>query len=183
MTTKIISVFGGSVPKVGTAAYTEAMLMGKRLAESGYAVATGGYSGVMEAASRGAAEASGHVIGVTCGLLEDWLEGTKANQWVKEEIKFGTLSERLYHLVKFCDAAIALGGGIGTLSEISLLWSLIQTREIKPKPMIVVGPLWRDTLSGFIQSADGYIRHDDKNIIQYALDVEDAVKMLIADGV
>ena len=62
------------------------MLMGKRLAESGHAVATR-LQAVMEAASRGAAEASGHVIGVTCGLLEDWLEGTKANQWVKEEIR------------------------------------------------------------------------------------------------
>jgi len=183
MTTKIISVFGGSAPKAGTAAYAEAMLMGKRLAESGYAVATGGYSGVMEAASRGAAEASGHVVGVTCGLLEDWIEGIKTNQWVKEEIKFGSLSERLYHLVKFCDAAIALGGGIGTLSEISLAWSLIQTREIKFKPMIVVGPLWRDTLDGFIHSADGYIRHEDKKIIQFAWDVEDAIKMLIANGI
>lgn len=183
MTTKIISVFGGSAPKAGTAAYAEAMLMGKRLAESGYAVATGGYGGVMEAASRGAAEASGHVIGVTCGLLEDWLEGTKANQWVKEEIKFASLSERLYHLVKFCDAAIALGGGIGTLSEISLLWSLIQTREIKPKPMIVVGPLWRDTLSGFIHSANGYIRDEDKTLIQFALDVEEAMHLLKANGV
>ncbi len=178
MTTKIISVFGGSAPKAGTAAYAEAMLMGKRLAESGYAVATGGYSGVMEAASRGAADASGHVIGVTCGLLEDWLEGTKANQWVKEEIKFASLSERLYHLVKFCDAAIALGGGIGTLSEVSLVWSLIQTREIKPKPMIVVGPLWRDTLSGFIHSANGYIREEDKKLILFASDVEEAIKLL-----
>ena len=183
MTTKIISVFGGSAPKAGTAAYSEAMLMGKRLAESGYAVATGGYSGVMEAASRGAAEASGHVIGVTCGLLEDWLEGTKANQWVKEEIRFGSLSERLYHLVKFCDAAIALGGGIGTLSEVSLVWSLIQTREIKPNPMIVVGPLWRDTLSGFIHSANGYIREEDKTLIQFALDVEEAMHLLKANGV
>jgi uncharacterized protein (TIGR00725 family) len=181
--TKIISVFGGSAPKEGMAAYTEAMLMGKRLAESGYAVATGGYGGVMEAASRGAADAQGHVIGVTCGLLEDWLEGMKANRWVKEEIKFGSLSERLYHLVKFCDAAIALGGGIGTLSEVSLVWSLIQTREIKPKPMIVVGPLWRDTLKSFIQNANGYIRDEDKNLIQFALDIEEAMELLKTNGV
>jgi hypothetical protein len=183
MTHKIISVFGGSAPKPESAAYSEAMLMGKRLAESGYAVATGGYTGVMEAASRGAAEAGGHVIGVTCGLLEDWLEGTKANPWVKEEVKFASLSSRLYHLIKFCHGAIALGGGIGTLSEVALVWSLIQTREITLKPMIVVGPLWRDTLGSFIQGANGYIREQDKELIQFAWDVEEAMQLLKTNGV
>lgn len=182
MAYKIISVFGGSMPKPDSDEYREAVLMGKRLAESGYAVATGGYNGVMEAASRGAAEAGGHVIGVTCGLLEDWLEGTKANQWVKEEVKFASLSSRLYHLIKFCDGAIALGGGIGTLSEISLLWSLVQTREIKPKPIVVVGKVWHETLSSFISTANIYIREEDKKLILFAKNIDDAVTLLKANG-
>ena len=175
---KIVSVFGGSAPRPGSAAYVEAVDMGRRLAEAGYAVATGGYSGVMEAASRGAAEAGGHVIGVTCGLLEDWREGLAANRWVKEEIKFGSLRERLNHLVEFCDAAIALGGGIGTLSEIALTWSLLQTAEIKPKPLILVGPLWRNSLGAFLEHSDGYIRPEDKLLLKFAFNVEDAVAIL-----
>ena len=65
-----ITVFGGSQPKEGDAAYAEAYQLGKLLAEAGHAVLTGGYIGTMEAASKGANEAGGHVIGVTCTDIE-----------------------------------------------------------------------------------------------------------------
>ena len=135
---KIVSVFGGSAPRPETAPYAEARALGAALAQAGWTVATGGYSGVMEAASRGAHEAGGHVIGVTCSLIEEW-KGLRANAWVKEEKRFATLRERLGHLVEFCDAAIALPGGVGTLSEVALTWSLLQTGEIKRKPLITIG--------------------------------------------
>src|SRR3972149_3812445 len=146
---RIASVFGGSAPKPGTPPYEEARALGATLARAGWTVATGGYTGVMEAASRGAAEAGGHVIGVTCGLIENGVEGLRANAWVGEEIKFATLRERLYHLVEFCDAAIAMPGGIGTLSEVALTWSLLQTGEMPRKPFVVVGRLWGETVSTF----------------------------------
>ncbi len=164
---KIASVFGGSAPKPRSAAYDEAVLMGRLLAQAGFAVATGGYTGVMEAASRGAAEAGGHVIGVTCGLIENWREGFAPNRWVKEEIRFASLRERLYHLVTFCDAAVALGGGIGTLSEVSLMWSLMQTGEIKRKPLVLVGPLWHGTFKEFLARADGYIPERDRRLLSF----------------
>src|SRR3990172_5242273 len=130
----------------------------------------------MGAASRGAAEAGGHVIGVTCGLIENWVEGLRANAWVKEEIKFPTLRERLYHLVEFCDAAIAMPGGLGTLSEISLTWSLLQTGEIKPKPLVLVGSVWRDTFTTFMHGADGYLRHGDRRLLHLVDSVDEAVQ-------
>ena len=175
---KIVSVFGGSAPRPGTPAYEEARQMGTLLARAGWTVATGGYTGVMEAASRGAAEAGGHVIGVTCALIENWREGFRANAWVKEEIKFGSLRERLYHLVEFCDAAIALPGGIGTLSEISLTWSLLQTGEIAPKPLVLVGRVWSETVSAFLREADGYIHPEHRTLAQVAEGLEDAVKII-----
>jgi uncharacterized protein (TIGR00730 family) len=173
----IVSVFGGSAAKPGTTAYEAACALGGALARAGWTVATGGYSGVMEAASRGAAEAGGHVIGVTCGLIEDW-KGLRANPWVKEEIKFATLRERLYHLVAFCDAAVALPGGIGTLSEVALTWSLLQTGEITRKPLVVVGKAWTETVSTFIREADGYLHAGDAELIRVAGDVAEAVKKI-----
>ena len=59
---------------------------------------TGGYRGVMEAVSKGANEAGGHVIGVTCGEVEA-SHGVKVNAWVKEERHCATLRERLDVLV------------------------------------------------------------------------------------
>lgn len=65
-----IAVFGGSQPKEGDPAYAEAYELGSLLAQAGHTVLTGGYIGTMEAVSRGAAEAGGHVIGVTCEEIE-----------------------------------------------------------------------------------------------------------------
>jgi len=171
---KIASVFGGAAPRPGTPAYEDARQLGELLARSGWTVATGGYSGVMEAVSRGANEAGGHVVGVTCELIENW-RGLRANAWVREEIKFPSLRERLYHLVEFCDAALALPGGIGTLSEIALTWSLLQTGEIRRKPLVVVGRMWGETLSAFIRESEGYLRPGDDQLIRIAGSVEEAV--------
>ncbi len=175
---KIVSVFGGSAPKPGTPAYEDARRCGEWLARSGWTVATGGYTGVMEAASRGAHEAGGHVIGVTCSLIENWREGFRANAWVKEEFKFGTLRERLYKLVEFCDVALALPGGVGTLSEIALTWSLIQTGEIKPKPLIAVGRVWAETLTTFLRESDGYVHPEHKALLRMAGSVEEAMRLI-----
>ena len=173
----IVSVFGGSAPRPESAAYAEARALGGALARAGWVVATGGYSGVMEAASRGAAEAGGHVIGVTCGLIEDW-KGLRANAWVKEEKKFPTLRERLLYLVEFCDAAVALPGGIGTLSEVALTWSLLQTGEIKRKPFVVMGRLWSETVSTFLRESDGYLHAGDAELIRVARDVKEVVEKI-----
>ena len=78
-----VSVFGGSQPREGTTAYEEARKLGELLAKQGHVVLTGGYIGTMEAVSRGAAEAGGHVIGVTCEEIERWRK-VGGNRWVKE---------------------------------------------------------------------------------------------------
>ena len=174
---RIVSVFGGSAPQPGTPPYAEAQALGAALARAGWTVATGGYLGVMEAASRGASEAGGHVIGVTCGRIEDW-RGLRANAWVKEVHHFATLRERLNHLVEFCDAAIALPGGIGTLSEVALAWSLVQTGEIPRKPLILLGQEWQALLTTFLRESGRYVRPGDEALVYMATGLDDAVRRL-----
>lgn len=168
----IVSVLGGSAPQPGSPAYDEAYQLGKTLAEAGYAVATGGYSGIMEASSKGAAEAGGHVIGVTTDALNRWeRQVVNANAWVKEEIKFPTLRERLYHLITFSDSLVALRGGIGTLSEVSLAWSLMQVGEIPIKPLVLVGQDWDDLIQQFYGSGE-YINAEDMTLWQCVKSVD-----------
>ena len=69
---KRVTVFGGSKPHAGSQAYAQAQRLGELLALAGCTVLTGGYIGAMEAVSRGAAEAGGHVIGITCDEIESW---------------------------------------------------------------------------------------------------------------
>src|SRR5438552_19091842 len=111
MDRKVVSVFGGAAPKPGSAGYAEAETLGRLLAQAGYAVMTGGYAGTMEATSKGAKEAGGHVIGVTVGQIERSF-GSKRNAYVDEVIHYDRLYERLHHRVAKCGSAIALPGGL-----------------------------------------------------------------------
>jgi len=172
-----VSVFGGSQPKEGNAAYAEAMELGKLLAERGHTVLTGGYIGTMEAVSRGANEAGGHVIGVTCDDIEAW-RPTKANAWVVEEIRKKTLMERLHTLIHESDAALALPGGPGTLAEISVMWNLMIVESLHRRPLILIGDGWQSVFDQFIQRFDTYVPAHQREILNFAKDVQTAVKML-----
>ena len=169
-----VTVFGGSQPKEGDAAYAEAYELGKLLAQAGHTVLTGGYIGTMEAVSRGAAEAGGHVIGVTCDDIEAW-RAVKPNAWVKEERRFRTLDERLAELVRNCEAAIALSGGPGTLTEVALAWNLMIVRSMPLKPLILVGAGWRSVLESFYNSFDVYTPQNQRVLIQFAPDIQTAI--------
>ena len=170
----IVTVFGSNAPKEGEADYEQARALGRELARSGYVVATGGYFGTMEAASRGAKETGGHVIGVTASVFDD-LRLT-VNPYLDEEIKFPTLFQRLHYLVTFADAWVALPGGIGTLSEVALTWSLMQVGEVARQPFIVVGSIWHELLEKF--SGTGYVNEKYRELILYAADVEAVLALL-----
>jgi uncharacterized protein (TIGR00730 family) len=172
-----ITVFGGSTPRPGDPAYQDALILGQTLAKNGHTVLTGGYIGTMEAISRGAAEAGGHVIGITCDEIETW-RPVKPNPWIIEEIRYPRLRDRLYGLIDLCDAALALPGGIGTLAEISVLWSQLQTRSSSPRPFILIGSGWLETIKTFTQSLDEYVHAKDQHLLAFAPDTPSAVEKL-----
>jgi uncharacterized protein (TIGR00730 family) len=172
-----ITVFGGSGPKPGSSSYLEAYELGKLLGAAGHTVLTGGYIGTMEAVSRGANEAGGHVVGVTCDEIELWRK-VKKNAWVQEERHFQTLEQRLYELVHACDAAIALPGGPGTLTEIALTWNLMIVDSIPRKPLILVGEGWKRTMETFNRELDDYISPTQAELITLASDVLVASKLV-----
>jgi uncharacterized protein (TIGR00730 family) len=172
-----ISVFGGSQPKSNDPGYEEAYALGKMLAEAGHTVMTGGYIGTMEAVSRGASEAGGHVIGVTCEEIENW-RPVKANDWVKEEWRRDTLIERLQVLVEECDAGIALPGGPGTLTEIALMWNLMIVESMHRRPLVLVGSGWQSVFDQFYNELNVYISNKQRELLSFAKDVKTAVEII-----
>jgi len=174
---KIISVFGSSAPSAGSADYEAARTVGRLLAEAGFVVQTGGYGGIMAGASQGANEAGGHVIGVTSAHMEQW-RPVPPNQWVIEEKKHQSLAQRLLYLVENCDGVIVMPGGIGTLSEMALGWSLVQVGEISRRPIILVGGLWQRTLAAFLDEA--YVRPEHKELLTVVRTAPEAVQKLNA---
>jgi uncharacterized protein (TIGR00725 family) len=172
-----VTVFGGSQSKEGDASYTEAYELGKLLALAGHTVLTGGYIGSMEAVSRGANEGGGYVIGVTCDEIENW-RNVKANAWVQEERRFTTLQERLNELVLACEAAIALPGGPGTLTEIALSWNLMIVHSMPVKPLILLGASWKTVFDHFFKEFDSYMPVNKHKYIQFAPDIQSAMALL-----
>ncbi len=173
---KVVAVFGGSTPTPGSAEYQTAVALGRRLAEAGFVVMSGGYRGAMEAVSRGAKEAGGLTIGVTVDPFDR--AGLKANPFLDVEIKFPTLFQRLHYLVTAGDALIALPGGIGTLSEMALAWSLLQTGELPPRPFLLLGSRWRRLLEAYFDPF--YIREEDVRLLRMVETPEEAVEALRA---
>ncbi len=173
----IVSVFCGSQTKPGDARYNEANHLGKLLAMSGHTVMTGAYIGAMEAVSKGAAEAGGHVIGVTCDEIERW-RPVRPNCWIQEERRFPTVTERLIELVRGCDAAIALPGGPGTLTELSLTWNLMIVQSIPVKPLVLLGIGWQAVLQSFYNSFNDLIPQEQRNLILFAADNEEALEII-----
>lgn len=172
-----ITVFGASKPKPGEQDYLAAYQLGKLLAELQHTVITGGYMGTMEAVSRGADEHGGHTIGITCREIENW-RPTGANPWIRQEIKEDTLLNRIIALINTCDAAFALPGGTGTLTEISVMWNLMGISAIKPKPLILIGKEWESVFDHLFTQFDGYYPLEQRNFLYKANSNIDALKML-----
>jgi hypothetical protein len=139
----LIAVYGSSTVREPDAAWRLAYDLGRELATAGAGVMTGGYGGTMEACSRGAHDAGGHVVGVTVDLFE---KRGPVNRWVKERVHTPDLFERLRTLVQRADGFVVVPGSIGTLTELFLTWTLLSVAGRPAAPLVLLGEHWREWL-------------------------------------
>ncbi|WP_051296838.1 LOG family protein, partial [Treponema pedis] len=119
---RVIGIIGDASIELQTQ-YELAFLMGKKLIDSGYIIATGGLGGVMEAASKGALNSSNYDKKSVIAVLPNY-DFSSANAYSDIVLPLGNGIERNGNLISICDAVIAIGGGAGTLSEISTAWQM-----------------------------------------------------------
>jgi uncharacterized protein (TIGR00730 family) len=167
-----IAVFGSGSAPPGHPVLAEAELLGRRLAEAGYTVLCGGYGGTMEAVSRGARQAGGYVIGVTLDLFSPALQ---PNAWLSEEQRVSDFFPRLERLAA-ADGFVVLRGGVGTLTEATLVWTLLQTGQISARPFLFLGDSWGRLFQAF--RAETFVRAADLALVTWVGDVEEAVVAL-----
>jgi uncharacterized protein (TIGR00730 family) len=135
-----VSIFGTGRVRPGEPAWVLAEQVGRALAQAGFTTANGGYRGTMCAAAKGAAEAGGTVIGVTCSAFR----GSVANEYVTREVETRSLEERLRTLVQMGQVYVVLPGGTGTLLELAMVWELKNKDFLdRAKPIILVGDFWK----------------------------------------
>lgn len=132
-------------------------MVGMALAEAGFGVVTGGYGGIMEAASRGAHSAGGRVVGVTAPSL--FPERSEANRYVTELVEATTLTERIGIMMGRVSGVVALAGSIGTATELLVAWNHnhLARRSGGPQiPTVAVGPVWAEIADRIINRAGAH---------------------------
>jgi uncharacterized protein (TIGR00725 family) len=135
-----VSVFGTSRARPGEPAFAVAEQTGRALAQAGFVVANGGYGGTMLAGAKGAAEAGGTVVGVTCSAFKR----SVPNEYITREIRTASLDERLSTLVDIGQAYIVLPGGTGTLLELATVWELKNKKFLDlHRAIVLLGEFWR----------------------------------------
>ncbi len=144
---KVVALFGSSRAAPGGEAYARAYAFGRTIGELGFDLATGGYGGVMEAASRGAREAGALVFGVTAPAVFPARDGP--NPFVEPELPSPSLLSRIERLLDLGAAYVALPGGIGTLAEIVAAWNRAYVDRAAGRPVrpLAVHAEWRALLA------------------------------------
>lgn len=168
---RIVTIFGGSKCSESDPEYQQALRVGELLADSGFAICTGGYAGVMEAASRGAHERGGRVLGITMNQFK-----SEPNRYLTEKVPSEHFYERLQRLIAQSVGYVALRGGMGTVTEISLVWNKLQTRVLDPRPLVLLGDCWPPVVKEWQRRLA--VGEADVKLLDFAETPEEAVSII-----
>ncbi len=174
---KGVSIFGSARVAPGSPEYRLAEDLGRRLAEAGFTVITGGGGGVMEAGNKGAAEAGGHSVGLNIELPFE----QRPNPYANVRLSFRYFFVRKVIFVKYSVAYVVMPGGFGTLDELSEALTLIQTHRIRPFPVILMGSDYWGGLVDWMKNSQleaGMISAEDLDLFRVMDDPAEVVKLI-----
>jgi len=169
---KIVTIFGGSRCDENSPEYNEAKELGEKLAEAGFTICTGGYLGVMEAASRGAREKGGRVLGIVMNQFK-----SEPNRFLTDKVATNHFYERLQNLIERSVGFVALRGGMGTVTEISLVWNKLQTGVIEKRPLVLLGDCWKNVVQTWQENL--VVSDKDVSLLDFAENPENACRIIV----
>lgn len=170
---KIVTIFGGSKCAADSAEYKDARLLGSTLAESGFTICTGGYLGIMEAASRGAREKGGRVFGIVMNQFK-----SEPNRFLTDKVATDHFYDRLQNLITRSVGFVAFKGGMGTVTEVSLVWNKLQTGVISRRPIVLVGECWQNVVKNWEENL--VVSKSDTSLLDFAKDAQEAGQIIIS---
>lgn len=169
-----VAIFGSARVPAGTQQYEQAHQIGRRLAEAGRAVITGGGPGIMEAANRGATEAHGVSVGLGIELPFE----AAFNDYVGLGVNFRYFFVRKVMFLKYAQGFVVMPGGMGTFDELFEALTLVQTGKVKHFPLVLFGRDYWSGLRGWLEEQTarrGYIVPQDLDLFTITDDVDEAV--------
>ena len=160
-----VTIYGSARVAPQDELYAQTTEVARRLGELGFSIVTGGGPGIMEAANKGAAEAGVKSVGLNIELPEEQV----CNAYTNKTLTFKHFFVRKVMLVKYAVAFVIMPGGIGTLDELTEVLTLIQTRKIRPFPVILYdGTFWKgflDWLRGTVLMRS-YVSTEDFDLLR-----------------
>lgn len=172
-----VTVFGSARFKPDHKYYEMARALGKRLAQEGFVVMTGGGPGIMEAANRGAKEGGGYTIGCNIILPHE----QKPNPYLDKFVEFQHFFVRKVMLLKYSVAFVVMPGGLGTMDEVFETLTLIQCNKIEKFPVVAMGSEFWDKLHCFIDStlvSEHTISLEDQDLFTVTDSVDEVVEKI-----
>ena len=167
----IVTIFGGSKCSEDSEEYRQALDLGGRLAEAGFTICTGGYLGIMEAASRGAREKGGRVLGIVMNQFK-----SEPNRYLTDKVATDHFYDRLQNLINRSVGFVAFRGGMGTVTEVSLVWNKLQTHVIESRPLVLLGECWKPVVAAW--QASLVVSDADVELLDFAKDAAEAFRII-----
>ena len=173
-----VSVFGSARTEKDSRYWSMAESVGAGLAKAGFAVITGGGSGIMEAANKSARDAGGKSVGLNILLPKE----QKPNPYQSLSLDFRYFFIRKLMFVKSSVATLCMPGGFGTLDELFEALTLMQTMKATPKPLVLMGrAFWQEMFTwlreGLLEKHH-YIELPDLNLMHITDDPVEAVQLI-----
>lgn len=172
-----VTVFGSARFKEDHAYYRMARALGKRLAQEGFVVMTGGGPGIMEAANRGAKEGGGFTIGCNIRLPHE----QRPNRYLDRFVEFEHFFVRKVMLVKYSCAFVVFPGGFGTLDETFEAITLVQCEKIERFPIVAMGTDFWIHMHDFVRNAlvaERTVTREDLEILKLSDSVEEVARYI-----
>lgn len=170
-TDRIVTIFGGSKCGPTSDEYAEAIKLGRLLANAGFTICTGGYLGVMEAASRGAREAGGRVFGIVMNQFK-----SEPNRYLTDKVATDHFYDRLQNLITRSVGFVVFRGGMGTVTEMSLVWNKLQTGVLAYRPIVLIGDCWKEVVETWKRCL--VVSDADVKLLLFANNAEEAAALI-----
>jgi uncharacterized protein (TIGR00730 family) len=172
-----VTVYGSSMLKPGSYDYEKTREIAYLLGKEGFNIITGGGPGAMEAANQGAKEAGVKSVGLNIELPQE----QACNMYANVTLTFSHFFARKIMLVKYSTAFVIIAGGMGTLDELTEVLTLIQTKKIKPFPVVLFNSTyWKGFLDWMHNQTlpDGYVTEEDLTLLRVSDDPKEVVDII-----
>jgi uncharacterized protein (TIGR00730 family) len=176
---RCVAIFGSARTQPTHPHYLQAVEIGEKLARAGYGIITGGGPGIMEAGNKGAKQGEGVSVGLNIDLPFEQFHNIYIDR--DHYLEFDYFFVRKVIFVKYSQAFVIMPGGFGTLDELFEAMTLVQTKKIAKRPIVLLGTAYWSGLFEWVRNVqlkEGYISEADLSLFKITDSSDEALQFI-----